>query len=443
MPRVKTIADLTYEDLGVAPPATGDGLLPALARTAREAVCDLYENFPGGMLRQLSNVEKAVTGQQALLDTMCRPIGKLPPPPSTPFTGGQCGHEQYEMEFTTQETAVYNDGFRQENVLRRYVVNAPVRGIRLAGTRILNYQGTYLKTFSTLIIDHAVQQPNGNWLDTSVTYQFFADGDNRGFNAVGGTTARRLNGQPDNCGDPKPKYPVVYPPVDKVTKNTNVTVNNNVVIPVALNIIPTVIAPVTNIITRPEINVDVGGINVNFGLDGITFGDNDGIPPGSDIPFDPRIDPPDSIDLGDTITTPAVDLSPVITKLNELQKEIEECCDRYYPYQNIPANRIVQTELGQGNSGSFQVPDRCFLVRVQVLGDLDGASQQAGNAAPTVYHIGWGWFDSGLGMSDRLPVDAREKSFTPPARAISRFCFTMQKTYTAKVIAYSVTAPPT
>jgi hypothetical protein len=242
-----------------------------------------------------------------------------------------------------------------------------------------------------------------------------------------------------NCEAQKPKYDDKPIPLANITTNAtlNVTPTLNLVAPIT--IVPTLIAPVYASI-RPEINLDVGGVTVNFSGDGVRI-----TQPGSktiqpDPTYDPRERPPDTVNVDNsTENSTACDLTPVLDKIKEIKEEVEECCDRYHPFSSLPPDKISTTVLGSGNSGNVQLPARCFKVTLQITSDLSKIENQAGDNSPTVYHAGWASFDRGGGQAERHPIDYRYKSYEPPSRGAERFSWKMRKDYTCNVVCYSST----
>lgn len=437
MPRVKNTSDLTFEDLDRVDPNGSPGLLKQAGNAAREFVCGLYETYPYGLLGGLNETGKVLTGTRGMLDEMCRPLNKIPPPAQPNFTGGQCKNILYQVRVPTVTIGVYNFGFRedpQENVTEIY---GPIGTVGMTGIRILEYQGQFLKTFSDLYVDAFEQISPGVFGPIRFTMQRYTQAANRGFASVGAVRVIRFDGQPDNCGNPKPSYPPSLPPVNKFTNTTNINIAPNVSVAVPVTIIPTVIAPITNVF-RPEFNVRVGDIDVNLSPDGVRFSDPQPLPPGPNIIFDPRITLPPAVTIpGDDDPAISIDLSPVLDRLDEIEEEIEECCDRNHPFEALPIDRVVTAPLGSGNSGIVQLPPKAFRVVTTITSPIGKINTQSGDGSPSVYFAGWSWFEVDGGMSERTPIDAAVKSFEPPARSSGKFAWKLQKDYTCSVTVYS------
>lgn len=437
MPRVKSTPDFTYDELGLPAGAEGPGILQQAGSAAREFVCDLYQAYPYGLLGGLNEVGKALTGTRGMLDRMCRPLNKLPPPGAPLYSGGQCPNIRYQVRITTLTTIFQAGSFVLQEVTYVEPVFGPVGNITLGGIYILEGGGQFLKTFSELRVQAFEQLAPGVFGPRSYLLEKFEDPENRGFSSLGQIEMIRFDGQPDNCGDPKPTYPPTLPPVNKFTNTTNINITNNVPITVPITIIPTVVAPITNIL-RPEFNVRVGDIDVNLAPDGVRFSDPAPLPEGPNIIFDPRITFPTPKPIeGDEPIGNVTDLTPVLTRLDEIEDEIIECCDRNNPFEALPVGRVVTAPLGSGNSGNVQLPPKTFRIVTTITSAISKINTQSGDNSPSVYYAGWAWFEVDGGMSERLPIDAASKSFEPPARSTGKFAWKLQKDYTCSVTVYS------
>lgn len=439
MPRVIKPVDLTYEDLDAVPDLPFPPLAQQAGQAAREFVCGLYEAYPGGMLQVGSTALRAITGKRTLLDQMCRPIGRIPPDPQKQFTGGQCPGVIYQVRVNTQRLAVYAFGFRTEEEQISDNVFAPIEGVYASGAKFLRFEGQTVKTFRYLDVDAYEQLSPGQFARKRYRFRDYETAANVGLISVLSVVPERLFGGADNCGDPAPRYPDVRPPLASVQNTVNLQVSPTLQVNAPITLIPTLIAPI-GVSVRPEFNVKVGDLTVNFAQDGVRITDDGQESPSFDPDFDPREFPPDSIIIeGDEIASEGCDLAPVLDKLDEIQDEIEECCDRNFPYQEIPVGDYSFSVLGEGGSGDFDLPAKTFRVVVQIIDPSSVKSREDGESAPDVLYAGWAWFDAGGGMGQRQPIDSVFKSFEPPQRSAPRFAYTLRSNYNAKVTAYFYT----
>lgn len=201
-----------------------------------------------------------------------------PPVPGPPFTGGQCACVSYRVVFTRTVP-----GSQPQQVTSQPLAG-PILGL---------VQGTSGNA-TTFSVRHGVCS-GGVQTGTTLTQVS---------SSSAGTTASivsiiRVDGQPDNCGNPPP---VIRPPnPGDVTVNRNVTYNNSNNVSVTI--------PVVFVYARATLDVDAnitipftaninGELNVtgNVNVDG-TVNINIGTAGGGSAPKDPRKSPCDDIAL--------------------------------------------------------------------------------------------------------------------------------------------------
>lgn len=429
--------DLSIRDFKADRALGRSSLIGQLAETAATAICGLYGKNPSSLVRIIPFGSGSIDNSRGIFDDLCENIAPLPPPPAPPFSGGQC-----LVNYNVTVTLGYHTGTganRQE----------------FTGVSTTLCTGDILSIFKN---DVGAAVSSGDPSGRLVQILAFCKGSNNpvsfpapsGYQSalLGGSqpfaytshsvSVVRADGQQDNCGSLPPAYPPVPPltvPDLDSTSIINIAPNTTVTVPV--RIVPT-FAPITNIF-RPEFNVDVGGVNVNISAGGFTFSPTVQIAPNVNLPTgDPRTNPPPAI----PITPPSqsgspVDLTPVLTLLDEVKDEVIECCDRNHPFAALPVDRIISTSLGSGNSGIIQVPPKTFRVVTTITSPLSEINTQGGDNSPSIYYAGWAWFEVDGGMSMRYPIDAAVKSFEPPARSTGKFAYKLQKNYTMSVIAHS------
>jgi hypothetical protein len=439
MPLRKTVADITLEDLDRQAQAANPGLLTEMAGAARNAICSIYQDSPGALGIGQKVTPYIFDVREAFLDQLCRPIGKLPQSRTAPFIGGQCPHVLYEVRLQHTETTIVNGQFSVQQITTSNTFYGVIRSVRLSGRLFLEAGGVTLSGYSGFVVDCEEPDGNGGWRPITATLKKFVQSNNRVVNDLGQITVTRIGGV-DNCGDPSPIVPSNPPNVNNFNTTTNLTTNNNNVVIAPVTVIPTVIAPVTNIF-RPEFKVDVGGVRVTIDPGGYTFGSPDPLTPGADIVDDPRQNPPssvfndNSIDLGNSPT----DLTPVVQLLNKIDDELNKCCNRNAPFPT-PEN-VTVTSLGNGNSGTVDLPDRCFAVKVTITTDLGELDAQSGDDGITVYQAGWVNFLPLEIPMQRQPIQHASNYYIVPERFAGSFAWKMKKDYTCNVSCYTSPKP--
>ncbi len=361
MGRFLSPADLTYDELGRVQQPGETPIGKQAAQAGREFVCGLYETYPGGLLRALGSGVEALSGHASLLDQMCRPIGKVPPAPVQQFVGGQCPGYTHYVRVNTIQLLVGGDGVLRRNEEQfGFDVVTPIYDVKMSGVAyvVVGQQRIKVATGVTVFAS-AIGADGKPYPFTYIKNKYL------GSTTAGTAELRDISVDPNpsdgmNCEAQKPKYDEKPIPLANITTNAtlNVTPTLNLVAPIT--IVPTLIAPVYASI-RPEINLDVGGVTVNFSGDGVRI-----TQPGSktiqpDPTYDPRERPPDTVNVDNsTENSTACDLTPVLDKIKEIKEEVEECCDRYHPFSSLPPDKISTTVLGSGNSGNVQLPARCI-----------------------------------------------------------------------------------
>lgn len=437
------MVDLTWHDYGRQ---TADGTpntLTQIADVATDALCNLYYHSPAAFITNDGGGGPIFGAQRALLDTACAPRHPLPPLPVPPFDGGQC--PVYYNLTTTLTARSSNDGGASFDSASTVVVQGDVRSI---------YRKDIGEAVSSGIPGGRLAQiicicRNSNASPSSEPapdgYHSYVLASSNPFAYVGYSSSfARLDGQPDNCGDPAP----VYPP-NTVTNNdfrttNNINVSPTINVPVSITVVPT-FAPVTNIF-RPELNIDVGGINVNVSLGGLTFSPALSIPINVPVPSPiDNVNPvtPKPIPPGGTSGGTGVDLTGTNKKVDDAIKAINDCCDSQSPHPKPKPDKTDVTEIGSGRSGVFVVPDRCFKISLEMTARSTNEKEQDGVLAPSVLYAGWAWFIDEGKCGERVPVDNAGKFYSVPERFSGSFAYTLYKGYSATIKAYSAKLPTT
>ena len=407
--------DLTFRDFRADRALGRSSLYQDIANAAATKYCALFKKSPATVARLIPFGPGLIDNSRGIFDDMCEPTDE-PPAPAPPFSGGQCACVQYRVEWD-----YYFEGtFQRHDV---YVVNGPVGALGFTDAT----GGIYGFTRG------APACPQNFFTIFSGNRQEIAAGR---FQARSFTASPVTPGQ-DICGSLPPSYPPPTATPTDLQGTTIINVSPSVPVTVPVTIIPT-FAPVTGIF-RPEFNVDVGGINVNISAGGFTFSPTIQIEPNINVPFsDPRTTPPAALPIAPPSSSGGsqCDLTPVLTKVKEVKDELDRCCDRLSPYAEPLTSEYDIAVLGTGIAGTLNLPARTFRVTVQVVNRPQNEKIIYGNGSDDVLFCGWAWFNRGGGLSERLPIDAANKSYEPPSRSEGTFVYAMYAGYTATIRAY-------
>lgn len=401
------MADYTLNELAASAGTNTGNTLLDIANRAADFMCDLYRDYPGGIIPSLNTPASRFT--DGLARAICAPRNKLPPNVTPPATGGQCA-TTYTLQSQAQEP---NCTFTNPSNRGNFV--GPISGMSYT-------EGNRQPTGG----------PNGefsggasiNFTDGNGTPQFRAVG-SFGNNSCTGRTVKwnfvRADGGTDTCGNIPTNYPSPgNVPTNYYNNNTIINVGGNSV-SVPITIIPTLFAPVN--IFRPEFNVDVGGINVNFSLGGVKFSPSFNLNVPITLPgTDPRTNPPPALPPSGDGNTSECDLDPVLELLNELLD-----CDRCeVTYETR------QTSYGAAKGRIISIPPNTRRVDVDITSLGIGVDAQLGEGSPNVYQVGWYAFGTADGFSDRKPISYLSNTFYPPSEA-TQFTYQCKKNSEATV----------
>jgi len=293
--------DLTIKDFKANRALGRASFIGSLANSAAEKICGLYGKSPSSIVKTIPFGSGAIDNSRGIFDDLCEDIAPPPPPPQSQFQGGQCDGIKYRVAFSINYEVYDNspEGKRTDVFSGIADVNGGVTGFRLAAPGQSTAGIATIKGFSNLI---CVCRGERFFLEPPGTLVVIAGDASFGFKSIASATATRVDGQPDNCGNPPPSYPAPTALPDDLDGTTVINIAPNFPVTVPVRIVPT-IAPIVNIF-RPEFNVDVGGINVNISAGGFTFTPTVQIDPNVRFPIsDPRPNPPAPITI--TPNTPA------------------------------------------------------------------------------------------------------------------------------------------
>jgi len=407
------VVDVPFTELNNALPGA-DPILDA-AKTARNFYCDIYRQYPRGVIPSLDTP----AGQMAdgFNRRLCEPSDvPLPPPAAPPIPGGKCP-VQYTLLTNTQQISGGN--LVPQNNHPTGTFTGPIQGYSI------NRQ-------------NGTENPGGGFYGDSINI-FIVDGFGitRTFfiatytNTPGGggpfsSSLTRVDGNPDNCGSLPPEYPNTPLPPSALVGNREIPVGgNNVTVPIA--VVPVLFAPVN--VFKPEVNINLGPFNFNFNAGGLNINPSfspttniylPGVPPGPGVP--PALPPAGGGN------NEAIDLSELNAKLNELL-----ICDRCEPDFSI-----AQTNYPAATGRVISIPPNTLRVDLDIASLGVGVDVQFGDGGPNVLLVGWCAFGTAGGWSIRHPVSYDQNTFYPPEGA-NQFSYTVKKGSTATLnVVYQV-----
>lgn len=226
----------------------------AIANVAREAVCGIFQQFPGALVPSAG--DNPVRG--VWLGLCKNSNAGLPAAPTSPFTGGQCPLHRYNVHINVRlssGTVVPTDT----------TVYGPVNGISL---------NSGFDSFGAALgfnIDAKDFTGAPTIFHTAIGGGAPADG-------ISAIAVTPNDGLPDTCGDPAPQYPTATIPTADLTSTQTITqldgstATLTAIIPVpptGTNSLPTVniLSPTASIIGAINVSVDIGGIHLGSNAD--------------------------------------------------------------------------------------------------------------------------------------------------------------------------------
>ena len=262
------MANFSLSDLADSVNDSTGNFLRDTANQAANFACGIYRDYPQWAIDPLN----AATGinnpiaqfQKGLWDKLCSSPGRpgLPAPPPPPsFKGGQCLGVEYRI------TVVYS--------------------IRKLSTGAIVYNGTNKYRFYGKVLGLETSVNVNNVAILEYVYEFGRELVDSGgdvgyeFTNYSITNVERMDGQPDNCGDPPSGYPNITPHQEALTQN--ITVNQgdtNITFQVTFNSSTTINIPIKVVGTDPEsgkkfdINFNFDGVDFNFGGESTPDSDN-------------------------------------------------------------------------------------------------------------------------------------------------------------------------
>jgi len=298
------VADLSWAEIaeGIGT-TTGDTLID-VANIAADFFCDVYSQFPASIVSSpLDNPgARFVDG---LARRMCAPRDKLPPDAEPAPEGGQCPGVIYRVGFSIEISGTPSTG--------EVLLNGPIGGItsrEIDGQYIAAIECGITETFA----------PEGFYAILSTGFKpAFEDS----YPTAAITSIVREDGFADDCGNGFPNYPPSLPTQPSLGRLVPVPTGG---VPVDVNVEVTPIKFEVGVSIKPEFNINVGGIQVNFDITGakITIAPTLKLPDILPPQLDPRDPPPPALEPGkEPVADP--DLKRELDAIKDKLDEIEEC----------------------------------------------------------------------------------------------------------------------
>jgi hypothetical protein len=378
------MADFSIDQLNAvqAGMATSD-TLKNVANAARNAACTFFKAYPSVVIPN-----PAFDFLDSIWDGLCQNSSSgLPPAPVSPFNGGQCVGDNYQLTyqfdvFRKSDSALlvhanYSDsGFTGK--IRSIVFNSgqiPDTGIGIFVTYSDSFgnPATYQEDYGSSAVDYGA----------NFTYSL-----------------SNLTHPADACGNPPQKYPTPIVPPTPVSpgsntynlSTTNVTYNNGNTYPVT---------PTLNLNASLSPVIQVGGINVSVGGGGVTVGGG-----GNQSSVDPtsllnKI----ATNLGDgTVGGGGVGAAAASAAKNTAPVPPPGGAGTMPPVPKPPKTPTVK---GVPNLSSVQI----FITTLPTAKNMIFATDSAYN----VYIAGWfEWLQGDLVVSDRFPIQAQNTTWFAP-----------------------------
>lgn len=401
------MGDISFITLNENPGTLGPSTLLNAGNAAADLVCDLYEKYPTGILPSIGRTPISDL-TDGLLRDLCGPRGKLPPDRTIPFNGGQCNCVSYNVEYGFT-TATGTSG------VSGTTINGPISSVKVAftGTTGGGTPGYGIVTTGRNSACNGTRQATdlaGSAVGLKIT----------------SVTITRSDGNPDTCGNPEPQYD---DNPDGANYSINPTININggpITVPVTLA--PTFFTPVN--IFRPELNVDVGGINVKFDLGGLTFSPSINPTTNITLPSSNPLNPLPPARPGNPKDCPDLNLAPVFDRFNDVDNQLDTIQDCACGPDKI----IRTTAYGAQDSRTIAIPPDCIGVRLTINEVGARVRSQYGNSnGPDVYFIGWASFGNGSDGGDRFPISYLSNFYFCPKDATT-FSYTTTYESTASLL---------
>lgn len=349
-----------------------------LVDAGKSFACSLYSRQPGALIpNPASDVLHLVW------DNLCDPGDDptkppLPPPPSVPFTGGQCVCVLYEVR------SFINGNFSSIDALFGPIGGARLRSVETSPGYFIGFFEILCRgTLSTGCVPEPFwfvsrQTPNVPPGSAVFTIEIL----------------KRVDNQPDNCGSPPPQYPPAPPPPSGgyTSPPTSITYNDGSDFTAIFNLVP----PTGDSPPPPDIclSVIVSGVELKlcfpFGSPP-SFGDDGG-------------------DIGDILNNIQNDINNLQDDVDNLQDDFDKFTDPPPPESDPDLNETDSPD-DEGGEQDDLPGLKWVLVRLTRL----PVKSQFGT--PSVNFAGWITFKIGGDYTDRVPIAFENGVFQAPAGA--------------------------
>lgn len=397
-------------------PGSGYGFAKDVARQARNAACSLYDKYPGAATAGTIPGSPAHEWMRGFWNDMCRKApGTRPDPPKKQHTGGQCACVDYRITYQLRNKDGSSSG------LGTSVLNGKITGF---GSRTTN--GGIVRVFTCTHEKCTNGVPVTTVTDLN---QSFVENDPK----LEIVSVVRVDGQPDNCGDPPASYP---PPLNGTPPSGELTKPYTPKDPKAPGVGFGIFVPFVFVDANANVNVDVGGVNLNFDLGGVTFNiDNkfgDGSP-GSVGGKEPDLSGlEEAIDQAKNAAEAAKNAADQAKNAADQAKKVSE--DRSNndgdDPQNDP-NKQDKTDRDEDDPKEEAGIERLLAVRVTLLEKPTNIREQDGGDAPNVYYAGWFQFSTKGTPHPRNYIHFEDNYFLAPVGA-DGFSYTVYQGIRAK-----------
>ena len=378
-----------YQDYNEAAERVGNGTAQFIEEATvqvRGFACGLWNLYPRFITETSFGGSQFIRGA---MNYLCTP--NVPPPPESPFTGGQCSGDRYLISTTYKYTLGADPTELSETV---GLVGAP--GILGAITSIeaVPPGGTGSSVITITFQDgtqtttRIINAPsNGVIVLDSFTYD-----------------VSRADGQPDTCGNPPAEYPDVVVNINDFSDTLTFNALDGGTIDVDIEYLAGDV--------HYPMQFSFGGINVTLNFGGVYF--NFG---GVDSNGNPR---PES--NGDRLPLP-------VPRDNQGGEE--------FVTPERPPNTEEQTEEVQPElpSDSQEVDITLVWVILTITQTPVNVKTQSGDGAPDVFYCGWfEWLVDGRVMP-RQPVHFLNNVFKKPAGATG-YAYTLYNGFNGQAVQY-------
>lgn len=374
-----------------------------IASAAADFACGIYKNFPGALVPN-----PAADVLYSIWDNLCgeppRDPANLPPPPASAFQGGQCCDAVYRVTTTLYDVQG-----------RPYTTSTNGLGTVL---------GTFVGNIDNNISYWYVRRQRCNGL---IDEYFAGSAENPSRCDIVAIT--RPDGQPDNCGNPPPKFPSAPPPPPEgyTSPPRPIVFNDNSTNNFTFNFVPppppppnsNYLPPIVITYFNPSANFKIP-ISFNFNGD-INFGG------GGDAGYNQ--DDRDKINnISNTTNNTNNTINNVSSTLNNVSTTTNKTSNELNNYFNITNNQPP-------NPADYNPPkapvlpgihEESYLAAVEITLTTypKNIRSQEGGSAPDVLYAGWFEFMRGGKALPREPIHFEKGVFVAPS-GVDGYAFTL------------------